>query len=175
MLLLTHESTGTKKLHCLYVYSYGTLQLKFPQKSQGCQEKQLWGVNFCRTLSFPINYRMFDSNFCHPILRDPLGCISLKSHPALDVLSLEGGVCCSVKYSLENQVAFLQTLNTQKSWLIHSLDETGLKGNWAFLLFVCLVPGVLQSVYISNAARGLICTNSLIISNDIILGFHIAA
>lgn len=55
-------------------------------------------VNFYRVMSSSITYKAFDSNFCLCFLWDPTGvlCTSLKSHPALYVLSLQGGVCCFV-------------------------------------------------------------------------------
>lgn len=112
------------------------------------------GVNFCRTLSFPINYRTFDSQFCH-LLWAPL-C-------SLGVLFSFKASCISADFECTEKL-----INSELRW-------DWVKRKFSIFLFVCLVPGVLQSVCINKAARGLICTNSLIISSDIILGFHIAA
>lgn len=63
------------------------------------------GVNFHRMLSFPINYRMFDSKFCHQFLWDLFGCF-------LEIPPCPGCAVLSTVYSQEKQVAFPQTLNT---------------------------------------------------------------
>lgn len=134
-----HSWQHRHKEMTLFIYSYGTFQLKLPQKAQRSWEELLCTLELISTecWAFLSIMECLTPSFATTSFGTPLG-VSLKSHPALGVLSLEGAcaVVCSIPW--KSKLHFYR-LNTQKSWLIQSWGETGVKRKFSFL-FVYL-PG----------------------------------